>query len=215
MRARRALGLQGWLVAALLAVGLAASLAVLLVVLPTLESSVRTDRAKREAQELRLQLERVGQQGLPFGATSEEAQRMADDVGDAIGADVRIEYADPVDVFQSTRVSVDSAERTGFLDRVGVPVEPYVLGDGEAVAASAGLVVGGSEAGRIVAVQPISGVAPELAIVRRRVIIAMIVVLGLATREPPAPRVTCSRRPRATCPPSAIRVPSSPATTTS
>ncbi|MEZ0283836.1 MAG: ATP-binding protein [Thermoleophilia bacterium] len=180
MRARRALGLQGWLVAALLAVGLAASLAVLLVVLPTLESSVRTDRAKREAQELRLQLERVGQQGLPFGATSEEAQRMADDVGDAIGGDVRIEYADPVDVFQSTRVSVDSAERTGFLDRVGVPVEPTVLGDGEAVAASAGLVVGGSEAGRIVAVQPISGVAPELAIVRRRVIIAMIVVLGLA-----------------------------------
>ncbi|HSI30212.1 MAG TPA: ATP-binding protein, partial [Miltoncostaeaceae bacterium] len=180
MRARRALGLQGWLVAALLAVGLAASLAVLLVVLPTLESSVRTDRAKREAQELRLQLERVGQQGLPFGATSEEAQRMADDVGDAIGGDVRIEYADPVDVFQSTRVSVDSAERTGFLDRVGVPVEPTVLGDGEAVAASAGLVVGGSDAGRIVAVQPISGVAPELAIVRRRVIIAMIVVLGLA-----------------------------------
>ena len=55
-----------------------------------------------------------------------------------------------------------------------------MLGDGEAVAASAGLVVGGSEAGRIVAVQPISGVAPELAIVRRRVIIAMIVVLGLA-----------------------------------
>ena len=180
MRARRALGLQGWLVAALLAVGLAASLAVLLVVLPTLESSVRTDRAKREAQELRLQLERVGQQGLPFGATSQEAQRMADDVGDAIGGDVRIEYADPVDVFQSTRVSVDSAERTGFLDRVGVPAEPTVLGDGEAVAASAGLVVGGSEAGRIVAVQPISGVAPELAIVRRRVIIAMIVVLGLA-----------------------------------
>ena len=180
MRARRALGLQGWLVAALLAVGLAASLAVLLVVLPTLESSVRTDRAKREAQELRLQLERVGQQGLPFGATSQEAQRMADDVGDAIGGDVRIEYADPVDVFQSTRVSVDSAERTDFLDRVGVPVDPIVLGDGEAVAASAGLVVGGSEAGRIVAVQPISGVAPELAIVRRRVIIAMIVVLGLA-----------------------------------
>ena len=52
MSARRALGLQGWLVAALLAVGLAASLAVLLVVLPTLESSVRTDRAKREAQQV-------------------------------------------------------------------------------------------------------------------------------------------------------------------
>ncbi len=180
MRARRALGLQGWLVAALLAVGLAASLAVLLVVLPTLESSVRTDRAKREAQELRSQLERVGQQGLPFGATSQEAQQLAEDVGDAIGGDVRIDYTVPVDVFQSTRVSVDSPERTGYLDRVGVPAEPTVLGDGEAVAAFAPLRVGGGQPGSIVAVQPISGVAPELAIVRRRVIIAMIVVLGLA-----------------------------------
>ena len=48
----RVFGLQGWLVGALLAVGMAASLAVLLVVLPTLESSVRGDRAKREAEEL-------------------------------------------------------------------------------------------------------------------------------------------------------------------
>ncbi|HSJ74011.1 MAG TPA: ATP-binding protein [Miltoncostaeaceae bacterium] len=181
MRARRALGLQGWLVAALLAVGLAASLAVLLVVLPTLESSVRTDRAKREAQELRVQLEQVGREGLPFGVTSEEARRVADEVGDATGADVRIDYAVPVDVFQSTRVRVSTPQRTGYLDRVGVPEEPTVLGDGEAVAASAPMRVGGADQpGWIVAVQPISGVAPELAIVRRRVIIAMIVVLGLA-----------------------------------
>ena len=45
-------GLQAWLVGALLAVGMVASLAVLLVVLPTLESSVRSDRAKREARDL-------------------------------------------------------------------------------------------------------------------------------------------------------------------
>ncbi len=36
MTRRRGFGLQGWLVGALLAVGMAASLAVLLVVLPTL-----------------------------------------------------------------------------------------------------------------------------------------------------------------------------------
>jgi two-component system, OmpR family, sensor histidine kinase ResE len=183
VRARRALGLQGWLVAALLAVGLGASLAVLLVVLPTLESSVRTDSAKREAQELRRELVRVGDRGLPFGVTAQEAQALADDLGDAIGSEVRIDYAAPVDVFQSSRVSVTSPAQPEYLGRVvrGPPAEPTVLGDAEAVAASAPLrVAGADQTGSIVAVRPLRGVAPELAIVRRRVIIAMIVVLGLA-----------------------------------
>jgi two-component system sensor histidine kinase ResE len=167
-------------VAALLAVGLAASLAVLLVVLPTLESSVRTDRAKREAQELHAQLLEVGKEGLPFGATGEAATRVAEDVGNATGADVKIDFPNPGDVFQSSRVIVRTPERTGLIDRVPVPEEPTVLGDGQAVAASAPMAVAGGDEGWIVAVKPISGVAPELAIVRRRVIIAMIVVLGLA-----------------------------------
>jgi two-component system sensor histidine kinase ResE len=167
-------------VAALLAVGLAASLAVLLVVLPTLESSVRTDRAKREAQELHAQLLEVGKEGLPVGATGEAATRVAEDVGNATGADVKIDFPNPGDVFQSSRVIVRTPERTGLIDRVPVPEEPTVLGDGQAVAASAPMAVAGGDEGWIVAVKPISGVAPELAIVRRRVIIAMIVVLGLA-----------------------------------
>jgi two-component system sensor histidine kinase ResE len=180
VRARRALGLQGWLVAALLAVGLAASLAVLLVVLPTLESSVRTDRAKREAQELRRQLVQVGERGLSFGTTPVQAKGVAEEVGDATGADVKIDYAVPVDVFQNSRVSVSTAQGPSDLDRIPVPAGPTVLADGQAVAASAPMRVAGADDGWIVAVKPISGVAPELAIVRRRVIIAMIVVLGLA-----------------------------------
>ena len=55
--ARRVAGLQVWLVAALVAVGVGASLAILLVVLPTLESSIRSDRAKQEAAGLRRTLE--------------------------------------------------------------------------------------------------------------------------------------------------------------
>jgi two-component system sensor histidine kinase ResE len=182
VRTRPALGLQGWLVAALLAVGLAASLAVLLVVLPTLESSVETDRAKREAQELGAQLQRVGQEGLEFGATAESAQRLADDISAATGAEVSIDYTYRYDVFETTRVHVVSPAQTEYIDRRvrGVPERPTVIGDSEAVAASAGLAVGGGELGSIVAVRELSGVAPELAIVRRRVIIAMIVVLGLA-----------------------------------
>jgi two-component system, OmpR family, sensor histidine kinase ResE len=182
VRARRALGLQGWLVAALLAVGLAASLAVLLVVLPTLESSVQTDRAKREAQELRRDLDRVGARGLPFGVTPEEAQAFADEVSEATGAEVEVIYTPISGAFQPAHVRVQSPAQPEYLGRViaRIPTEPTVIGDGRAVAASATLVVGSVHDGQIGAIRPISGVAPELAIVRRRVIIAMIVVLGLA-----------------------------------
>jgi len=78
---------------------------------------------------------------------------------------------------------VRSPDQTQYLGRSvrERPARPTVLGDGEAVAATAPLRVGGGPADAwIVAVEPIRGVAPELAIVRRRVIIAMIVVLGLA-----------------------------------
>jgi signal transduction histidine kinase len=182
VRARRALGLQGWLVAALLAVGLAASLAVLLVVLPTLESSVRTDRAKREAQQLRDDLRRVGAGGLPFPATQQQAQDLADRVSESLGAEVLVEYRSIGDVFGSGAVSASAPE--GGLEYIGrvvrVPTGPTVIGDGEAVAASAALEVAGAPPGSITAAERLAGVAPELAIVRRRVIIAMIVVLGLA-----------------------------------
>jgi two-component system sensor histidine kinase ResE len=180
VRARRALGLQGWLVAALLAVGLAASLAVLLVVLPTLESSVRIDRAKREVQTLRGDLVRVGAEGLPFGATQEDAQALADRVSEALGAEIQVQAPTLGDVFGGT-VTAISPSAPEYLGRVVQgPTEPTVIGDGRAVAASATLEVGGSPGGWIAGAQELSGVAPELAIVRRRVIIAMIVVLGLA-----------------------------------
>ena len=61
MTPRRVFGLQGWLVGALLAVGMAASLAVLLIVLPTLESSVceRPRQARGGATSSRA-LDRIG-----------------------------------------------------------------------------------------------------------------------------------------------------------
>ena len=49
-------GLQAWLGAATVAVGLIASLVVLLVVLPTLESSLRNDRALRISQQVERRL---------------------------------------------------------------------------------------------------------------------------------------------------------------
>jgi len=47
---RRPLGLQAWLVTAFVAMGVIASLAVLLMVLPTLENSIRSDQANREGK---------------------------------------------------------------------------------------------------------------------------------------------------------------------
>lgn len=180
MRARRALGLQGWLVAALLAVGLAASLAVLLVVLPTLESSVRDDRAKREAAQLGDAVTAWGQAGLPFDATRQEAQAFAEQVSARLGAEVQVAFRSVGDIFGSETVGAVAPDEPELLAGVRAPRVPIVLPGGDAVAAAASLYVGNVPRGYVTAAQRIEGVAPEVAIVRRRVIIAMIVVLGLA-----------------------------------
>lgn len=181
---RRAFGLQGWLVAALLAVGMAASLAVLLVVLPTLESSVSTDRAKREAVDLDQELAQIGAAPqLPLVYTRDDLQQLADQIRSTTGAEVQI-YASSPNVFNGFRGTVTSPPVPHYLGRVVVdappPSRPSVDADGRIVSASSELRVGGVPSGTIFAVLPLSGVAPELAIVRQRVIIAMIVVLGLA-----------------------------------
>ena len=77
MTRRWVFGLQGWLVGALLAVGMAASLAVLLVVLPTLESSVRGDRAKRDGEELARDVRAAGRDsGLSNTVTQEQLREL-------------------------------------------------------------------------------------------------------------------------------------------
>ena len=179
VKTRRALGLQGWLVAALLAVGLAASLAVLLVVLPTLESSVQTDRAKREAQELRRSSGASGRTACPFGATPgrpgprgrarRDARRRGRHRVLVRGRRV------PGGARQRPR---RSSPRTSA-GSSGVPMEPTVLGDGDGRGRAALRVGGGSPTAGSSRSSP-SAASRELAIVRRRVIIAMIVVLGLA-----------------------------------
>jgi hypothetical protein len=85
-------GLQGWLVGALLAVGMAASLAVLLVVLPTLESSVRGDRAKRDGEELARDVRAAGRNsGLSNTVTQDQLRELVTQLRAQTGAEVRVD----------------------------------------------------------------------------------------------------------------------------
>ena len=110
MNPRRTFGLQGWLVAALLAVGIVASLAVLLVVLPTLESSVRTDRAKSARRDLVRKLDAVAAaQGVGFDDSAAEIQALADRYQQALGGEIKLYYQpgvgfqDPIIVHRRSR----------------------------------------------------------------------------------------------------------------
>ncbi|WP_217914230.1 sensor histidine kinase [Miltoncostaea marina] len=177
----RALGLQGWLVGALLAVGMAASLSVLLVVLPTLESSARSDRAKRDAQALQAAVARTAadaEGGLPAEA---RLRALAARLRGETGAEVRVRYAGPVGA-GGVAIDVRAPVRTPLLDEgpALVPGRATVLREDTVVAAAAEIDGGLGGGGTVSAARAVTGLAPELAIVRRRVIIAMAVVLGLA-----------------------------------
>ena len=96
MTPRRVFGLQGWLVGALLAVGMAASLAVLLVVLPTLESSVRErPRQARGGRARAATLERIGAGLRAVASTVTQDRRAgagrADPARAQTGAEVRVD----------------------------------------------------------------------------------------------------------------------------
>jgi two-component system sensor histidine kinase ResE len=177
---RRVLGLQGWLAGALLAVGIVASLAVLLVVLPTLESSVRGDRAKREAQDLLDTSYAVASRLGRYGSIDHaQLTAAAKALRAQTSADVLIVYGAPFQQPISAAVPASSS-LIDHLPRNLSFGQPASLDGGRRVAAAVRFDAAGGE-GSIVATREVTGLAPELAIVRRRVIVAMIVVLGLAT----------------------------------
>ncbi len=178
MNRRRSFGLQGWLVGALLAVGMAASLAVLLVVLPTLESSVRGDRAKRDANDLRRAVQAIAVD--PDVSLESGIAELAQRVRSETGAEASVTYRPPG--FARGQSVVVPAQPV-ILARLGRGISPgttLLLPGDEAVATSVPFVRAGGGDGVIVAAREVSGLAPELAIVRQRVVLAMIAVLGLA-----------------------------------
>lgn len=87
-------GLQVWLVAILIAVGALASLAVLLSILPTFESSLRQARAVATARELRTELQQqiqIDNSQLTDPDAGRGLSQLATQIGNTVGADeVRI-----------------------------------------------------------------------------------------------------------------------------
>ena len=179
MTRRRGFGLQGWLVGALLAVGMAASLAVLLVVLPTLESSVRDDRAKRDGEDLLRELSALSvKPGLSALAPEASAREFALRVRDELQAEVRVHFQSN-DLGRSVVITApEGATLVPQIDGRVAPSRYALVDDGGAVAASVLLPAPGGSS--VTVVRRVTGLAPELAIVRRRVLLAMIAVLGLA-----------------------------------
>jgi signal transduction histidine kinase len=177
--ARRVVGLQVWLVAALVAVGVVASLAILLVVLPTLESSVRSDRAKQEASRLRAALDESVREAMVEGRADDDLAVLAQRIRARTGAEVRVRFRD--DGFPGQTVEASIPETQEILpDVTGIaPGTSVILRDDRGVAAATVARVGFGVV-TVTAALPLTGVAPELTAVRRRVILAMIVVLALA-----------------------------------
>jgi signal transduction histidine kinase len=178
--ARRVAGLQVWLVAALVAVGVGASLAILLVVLPTLESSIRSDRAKQEASNLRETLDDSVQEAMIEGQADDDLADLAQLIRARTGAEVRVRFRDDGFPGQTLEASIPRVQR--LLPDVGeiTPGTSVILRNDRGVAAATTARAGFGVV-NVTAAMPLTGVAPELTAVRRRVVVAMIVVLLLAS----------------------------------
>lgn len=179
MTRRRGFGLQGWLVGALLAVGMAASLAVLLVVLPTLESNVRDGRAKSDGEELVREI-REEIDGARLSVVSPEAglRELAEQVRNATQGQVEVRYESNF----GRPLVVRSPEGGTQIPALGLRPAPgsfQRLADDQAVIAW-GTADGAGGSILVTVLRRVTGLSPELAAVRQRVILAMIVVLGLA-----------------------------------
>jgi signal transduction histidine kinase len=177
----RPIGLQGWMVVAFVGVGMIASLAILLVLLPTLESAVRNEQAPREREALERRIAYIGQNnGLPLTPSRANLNEFAALVRTDVGGEVRIDYQSRGFVpFVYTAVAPREPALLGQFPTPDGTTQSQILGG--IVWATAPLYIEGEPVGSVTAAHAVRGVPAELAIVRRRVFIAMVLVLSLAS----------------------------------
>lgn len=174
-------GLQAWLVAAFVAVGTIASLAVMLVVLPTLESSIRTEQIRRSGTDLLVALR--DRQNLSYTTAAAEVSDLAIE----IGGDVRLfnqinPQSQPFFVLSRRLLTGQlSPPAQDVADRlVRSRVESADVG-GHKIVRAAQLVSVDGNPYVLEAASPVRGAEAQIAIVRRRVLLAVSLALFLAT----------------------------------
>ncbi len=184
-RTRRPIGLQAWLVAAFVGVGLAASLTLVLVLLPALESSVRSDRQTAEAVAV-LGMLRNRSPEFTDGFSVGEIQRDLGRLQSEVGGDVQ--YVDNQGLAIKPAVRIGPAyldrrhESVSLSARVGAAARSIETVDGQPVVYAA-VPVGSAlgQTGIVEAAVPVRGLGSDLAVVRRRVLLAVVAVLALAS----------------------------------
>jgi signal transduction histidine kinase len=172
-------------VAAFVGVGLAASLTLVLVLLPTLEDSIRSDRANAEARAVYSTLQNRSRAFTsPF--SGEEIERRLSELQADLGGDVRfdIQGATFFPAVSSVRayLSTPAGRRLRDAAELGVGARAVESFDGQTVVIAALPVPGQiSPGGVLSAAVPVRGLGSDLAVVRRRVLLAVIAVLALAS----------------------------------
>ena len=186
-------GLQTWLIGSFVAVGALASLLVLLVLLPTLESSVvsgATDRVSLATTDV---LRRFAALPGPGAAvTASDAREYAAKAASEVRGAARFVVPD-VGVYPAGEASVaDTFDPTDFGPEAkalastitGDPVRPRVAEqpDGSRIIYSAVAVTqGGAEVGVLEVAVPVPRPTEEIAVLQRRIILAVITVLLLSS----------------------------------
>lgn len=192
-RPRGRTGLQTWLIGSFVAVGALASLLVLLVLLPTLESSVvsgATDRVSLVTTDI---LRRAATlPGPDVTVTAPGAREYAARVASEVHGAARFVVPD-VGVYPAGEASVaDTFDPTDFGPEAkalantitGDPVRPRVAEqpDGSRIIYSAVAVTqGGAEVGVLEVAVPVPRPTEEIAVLQRRIILAVITVLLLSS----------------------------------
>jgi len=186
---RRRVGLSAWLVSAFVATGMLASLAVLAVVLPTLEGSIRAAEARRTSVALTRDLRDIAQR-------SRVTRQIPDleTIAAQVGGDVRL--------WQSNLLSprlVDAEVTRGYLGegitssgtaaiqqlgsaavvQVFQPSTSVRVGGVEVIQAAV-IVLNGFRFDVLEVARPIGGVSERLAVVEGRLVMAVVIVLSLA-----------------------------------
>jgi signal transduction histidine kinase len=178
-------GLVGWLAAAFVLVGAIASVAVILVVLPTLESSIRGDRENRQARRVTAALREAAVRDRDaLLAPSERRLRAIERLAVVdIGGEVR--YLDLTGtatawIGRGYLGAAPGPEAEGAL-RLGEGVRNIrVIGGDRVIVAAVPVLRNGYPAAVLEAAVPVDEGLGEIAVVRRRILLAVGAVLAVA-----------------------------------